>query len=199
MKVWGIKTGMNSVFWTRMGAAFCSCGYVLVSQCPTLGDLVDCSPPGSSVHGIFQARILEWVATPFYRGSSRLRDGTQVSWIVGWFDLLASTPLSVSLMLSCACPPGLTISSCWLPPPGTGLLQPGSAGSSRPGAHACLAFSLHLDSLQTQKTREAGSIDDLESETARVATTYSKHWSRLMNFGNFPILCQILLIQVLLL
>ena len=34
-------------------------------------DPMDCSPPGSSVHGIFQARILEWVATPFSRGSSR--------------------------------------------------------------------------------------------------------------------------------
>ena len=36
--------------------------------CPTLGDPVDCSPPGSSVHGILQARILEWVAISFSRG-----------------------------------------------------------------------------------------------------------------------------------
>ena len=44
---------------------------VLVAQlCLTLCDPVDCSPPGSSVHGIFQARILEWVAVPFSRGSS---------------------------------------------------------------------------------------------------------------------------------
>ena len=35
---------------------------------------MDCSPPGSSVHGIFQARILEWVATSFSRGSSQPRD-----------------------------------------------------------------------------------------------------------------------------
>ena len=35
---------------------------------------VDCSPPGSSVLGIFQARILEWVAISYARGSSRLRD-----------------------------------------------------------------------------------------------------------------------------
>ena len=39
----------------------------------------DYSPPGSSVHGIFQARILEWVAIPFSRGSSQLRDRTYVS------------------------------------------------------------------------------------------------------------------------
>ena len=42
---------------------------MLVSQlCPTLCDPVDCSLPVSSVHGILQARILEWVATPFSRG-----------------------------------------------------------------------------------------------------------------------------------
>ena len=44
---------------------------VLVAQsCPIFGDPMDCSPPGSSVHGIFQARILEWVAMSFSRGSS---------------------------------------------------------------------------------------------------------------------------------
>ena len=42
--------------------------------CPTLCDPVDCSPPGSSVHGILQARILEWVAISFSRGSSQPRD-----------------------------------------------------------------------------------------------------------------------------
>ena len=44
---------------------------------------MDCSPPGSSVHGIFQARILEWVASSFSRGSSWPRDWTQVSSIAG--------------------------------------------------------------------------------------------------------------------
>ena len=43
---------------------------------------MDCSLPGSSVHGIFQARTLEWGATAFSSGSSRPRDGTQVSRIV---------------------------------------------------------------------------------------------------------------------
>ena len=51
-----------------------------VSQlCPTLCDPVDCSPSGFSTHGILQARILEWVAISFSRGSSRPRDRTQVS------------------------------------------------------------------------------------------------------------------------
>ena len=44
-------------------------------------DPLDCSPPGSSVHGISQARILEWVAISFSRGSSWPRDWTHVSWI----------------------------------------------------------------------------------------------------------------------
>ena len=50
---------------------------VLVRQlCPTVGDPIDCSSPGSSVRGIFQARILEWVAVSFSRGSSSPRDWT---------------------------------------------------------------------------------------------------------------------------
>ena len=55
-----------------------------VSQsCPTLCHPVDCSPPGSSMHGILQAGILKWVAISFSRGSSRPRDRTQVSCIAG--------------------------------------------------------------------------------------------------------------------
>ena len=46
-------------------------------------DSVDCSLPGSSIHGIFQARVLEWVAVAFSRRSSRFRDWTRVSRIVG--------------------------------------------------------------------------------------------------------------------
>ena len=59
---------------------------VLVAQsCPTLCDPMDCSPPGSCVHEIFQARILEWVAISFSRGSSQSRDRTQVSCTAGRF------------------------------------------------------------------------------------------------------------------
>ena len=46
----------------------CACS--LAQLCPILCNPIDCSPPGSSVHGILQARILEWVAIPFLRGSS---------------------------------------------------------------------------------------------------------------------------------
>ena len=58
---------------------------------PTLCNPMDCNLPGFSVHGIFQARVLEWVAISFSRGSSHPRDRTQVSCIVGrCFTLLAT-------------------------------------------------------------------------------------------------------------
>ena len=64
----------------------------LVAQsCPTLCDRMDCSPPGSSVHGILQARILEWVAMPSPRGSSQPKDRTQVSCIAGRFFTIWAT------------------------------------------------------------------------------------------------------------
>ena len=52
----------------------------VAQSCPTL-----CDPMDSTVHGIFQARILEWVAFPFSRGSSQPRDGTQIPCIAGRF------------------------------------------------------------------------------------------------------------------
>ena len=55
-----------------------------VSQsCPTLCNPLDCSLSGSSVHGIFQARVPEWIAISFSRGSSQPRNRTRVSHIVG--------------------------------------------------------------------------------------------------------------------
>ena len=57
---------------------------VLVTQsCLTLCYLIDCSPPGSSVHGISQVRKLVWLAISFSRGSSGPRDGTHVSCLAG--------------------------------------------------------------------------------------------------------------------
>ena len=50
------------------------CAYSVAQSCPTLCNPMDCSPPGSSVHGILQGRILEWVAIYFYKGSSGPRD-----------------------------------------------------------------------------------------------------------------------------
>ena len=51
----------------KSDSSWCS---LVAEACPTLGDPMDCSPPGSSVQGISQARILEWVTISFSRGSS---------------------------------------------------------------------------------------------------------------------------------
>ena len=48
---------------------------------PTLCDPIECSPPGSSVHGTLQARILEWISVPSFRRSSLPRDSTCVSYV----------------------------------------------------------------------------------------------------------------------
>ena len=74
---------------------------VLAQLCPTLCKPVDCSPPGSSDHGIFQARILEWVAISSSRGSSWPREWTRfpcVSCIGRWIYWVNC---SASLRLSC--------------------------------------------------------------------------------------------------
>ena len=90
MKKW-VGTGVSCTQMTSLqpamtssSSASCTSSFpkseVLVTQsCLTL------SPPGSSVHGVFQARVLEWVAVPFSRGSSRPRDWTWVSCIAGKF------------------------------------------------------------------------------------------------------------------
>ena len=64
---------------------------VYTQSCPTLCDPMDCSPPGSSVHGNLQARIVVWVAIPFSMGSSQPRDWTWVSCITGRFFAIWAT------------------------------------------------------------------------------------------------------------
>ena len=74
----------------------------VAQSCPTLCNPMDCSLPGSSIHGILQARVLDWVAISFSRGSSQPRDRTWVSRIVGrCFMLLLSHFSRVQL---CATP-----------------------------------------------------------------------------------------------
>ena len=62
-------------FWIRVQT------HAHTQSCPTLCDPMDCSPPGFSVHGILQARVLEWVAISFSRGSSQPKDQTHISCI----------------------------------------------------------------------------------------------------------------------
>ena len=63
------------------GAVLCLVAQLYLTLCNPM----DSSPPGSSVHGILQAKMLEWVAIPSSRGSSQPRDQTQVSRIAGGF------------------------------------------------------------------------------------------------------------------
>ena len=64
-----IRKNYKEILWT----------WEVAQSCPTLCDPMDCSLPGSSDHGIFQARVLEWVAIFFSRGSSQPRYRTRVS------------------------------------------------------------------------------------------------------------------------
>ena len=64
-------------------------------SCLTLCDPMDYSPSGSSAHGVLQGRILEWVAIPCSRGSSRPRDGTQVSCTAGRLFPVWATRVSI--------------------------------------------------------------------------------------------------------
>ena len=110
---------------------------VVAQLCLTLCDPMECSPPGSSVHGILQARILEWVAIPFCRGSSPLRNWIQVSHIAGRFFTpwatqeaqqiasFESESESLSVLFDCLQPHGLY--SPWNSPgqnTGVGSLSP---------------------------------------------------------------------------
>ena len=74
----------SQYFWNSSEFSF-RCMYVsIVTQsCLTLCDPMDCSPPGGSSHGIFQTRMLEWVAIPYSRGSSWPRNWTWVCHIAG--------------------------------------------------------------------------------------------------------------------
>ena len=74
----------------------------IVQSCPTLFDPMDCSQSGSSVHGVVQARVLEWVAISFSKGSSRPRDRSWVSHIVGrCFTVRATREAELEDVLKC--------------------------------------------------------------------------------------------------
>ena len=78
---WSSESTKNQTKSTKNGMG---CNWEVVCHCMSLHcDPMDCSPPGSSVHGIFQARVLEWAAISFSRRSSQPRDWIRVSHIVG--------------------------------------------------------------------------------------------------------------------
>ena len=76
----------------------------LAQSCPTPSNPMDCSPPGSSVHGILQARILEWVAIPFSRGVFSTQGSNQhllsrLHWQVGCLPLAPPGKHHVSIQI----------------------------------------------------------------------------------------------------
>ena len=82
------KFRQKGIVLTVMGIGVHMCAYSVAQLCRILCYPMDCSPPGSSVHGISQARILEWVAIRSSRGSCQPRDQTRVScvpYIAGGF------------------------------------------------------------------------------------------------------------------
>ena len=82
--------------------------------CLTLCDPMDCSPPGSSVHGIFQARILEWVAMPSFRGSSNLRIEPACPSLVGGF-FTAALPGKMDFSAALICNSGSSFQNKFKP------------------------------------------------------------------------------------
>ena len=89
--LWGPTLGLQPAapHGTSLRVCVCVCVCVCVTQwCPTLCDPTDCGPPGSSVHGILQERILEWAATSFSR------DLPERTLIPAWLSLLSGAFLS---------------------------------------------------------------------------------------------------------
>ena len=81
----------------------------VAQSCPTLRDPMDCSPPGSSVHGIFQARVLEWVAIAFFGECSF------IYWLIlSYFTCLAGSGLSCSMWAFCCGVQATLVAACRL-------------------------------------------------------------------------------------
>ena len=108
--LWRCKeTSCVSFFW-------CVHACSVTLSCPVLCDPMDCSLPGSSVHGILQARILEWVAISSFRESSQPRDQTHVSGVccigrqilyhwASWEAHLSGTRLNTGQITPLCCGP----------------------------------------------------------------------------------------------
>ena len=85
------STDMSPLRWRQKTISGTESESEVSQSCPSLCDPMDCNLPGSSLHGILQARVLEWVAISFSRGSSQPRDQTWVSRIPGrHFNLRAN-------------------------------------------------------------------------------------------------------------
>ena len=95
-----LEPPVTCIIKSEVFSLFCVCVCVVVIQlCLTLGNTMDCRPPGSSVHGILWAKILEWVAIPFSMWSFQPRDWTLVSCIAGrCFTIWATREVALHLL-----------------------------------------------------------------------------------------------------
>ena len=129
---------------------------VLDSQsCWTLCDPMGCSPPGSSVHGILQERILEWVAMPSSKGSSQPRDQTPVSSTAGRF--FTESPTSILGFIGKVLGRKRIYTVFWLLHDNTQCQKENSSSSESPrrpltipiswSSHLCVVHSLSLTKL----------------------------------------------------
>ena len=114
----------------------CCCLSLIMSNSSC--DPMDCSPPGSSVHGILQTRILKWVAVSFSRGTSRPRDRTQISCIQFSSVQSLSHVQFVATPWTAACQASLSITNSW------SLLKLMSIESVMPSNHLILCHPLLL-------------------------------------------------------
>ena len=83
VELWDLKEIMNVKLY--LGQCLRLDCVLVTRSCPTLCDHMDYSPPDSSVHGLLKAKLLEWVAMLFSRGSSQSKVQSQVSCIAGRF------------------------------------------------------------------------------------------------------------------
>ena len=128
----------------------------VAQSCPTLCDPMDCSLQGFCVHGIFQARVLEWVVISFSRESSWLRDRTRVSHVAGrrfnvWANYTVHGILQARILE-------------W-------VAFPFSRGSSQPRSPA-----LWLDSLPAKPTREAQEYEWVSYSFSR-GSSWPRNWT----------------------
>ena len=130
---------------------FSGCCCWVTKSCPTVLQPhgLDCSPPGSSVHGISQARTLEWLAISFSRGSSWLRDLTSLSCLAGGF-FTTEPPLSIypSVDTDCFHILATVNTGAHITPHGTDVISFGNISRRRiPGSHGGSIFNIWKTSI----------------------------------------------------
>ena len=142
---------------------------LVVQSCPTLCDPMVCSLLGSPVHGILQARILEWVTIPFFRGSSRPRNRTQVFCIAGRLFTIWATEGH----------PGMALGRTWREHSswnkgnklGKHHTEPAFSLRALPKVHSCL-----FKRVRASRRIESVSLTRLKGQSLRAARVPVSQW-----------------------